>query len=150
MIGYGEEDNHFVIELTYNYGIRNYKMGNDFNHIKLNFNKENFDSIRALAKSESTITAESDSSYELTDPNGYRFQVSLNDTSSALVRECCGVSLFVSDLDKSMNYWHTTLLARLNRRDDSSLSLSFGTHEHLSTQFSLELRLATASIDRGT
>lgn len=29
MIGYGPEDNHFVIELTYNYGVKSYKMGND-------------------------------------------------------------------------------------------------------------------------
>ena len=30
MVGYGDEDNHFVVELTYNYGIKNYKKGNDF------------------------------------------------------------------------------------------------------------------------
>lgn len=30
MIGYGPEDNHFVIELTYNYGILSYDRGNDF------------------------------------------------------------------------------------------------------------------------
>jgi len=30
MVGYGEEDNHFVVELTYNYGIKSYKKGNDF------------------------------------------------------------------------------------------------------------------------
>ena len=30
MVGYGQEDNHFVVELTYNYGIKNYKKGNDF------------------------------------------------------------------------------------------------------------------------
>ena len=30
MIGYGPEDNHFVCELTYNYGIGDYAMGNDF------------------------------------------------------------------------------------------------------------------------
>ena len=30
MIGYGPEDNHFVMELTYNYGIKQYKRGNDF------------------------------------------------------------------------------------------------------------------------
>lgn len=30
MVGYGPEDNHFVIELTYNYGIGSYKLGNDF------------------------------------------------------------------------------------------------------------------------
>lgn len=30
MVGYGAEDDHFVIELTYNYGMKNYKRGNDF------------------------------------------------------------------------------------------------------------------------
>ncbi|GFO49307.1 glyoxalase domain-containing protein 4 [Plakobranchus ocellatus] len=30
MIGYGPEDSHFVVELTYNYGIGSYKHGNDF------------------------------------------------------------------------------------------------------------------------
>lgn len=30
MVGYGAEDNHFVVELTYNYGIGTYALGNDF------------------------------------------------------------------------------------------------------------------------
>lgn len=30
MVGYGPEDNHFVVELTYNYGIKHYVKGNDF------------------------------------------------------------------------------------------------------------------------
>ena len=30
MAGYGAEDDHFVMELTYNYGIKEYKLGNDF------------------------------------------------------------------------------------------------------------------------
>lgn len=30
MVGYGPEDNHFVVELTYNYGLKAYKRGNDF------------------------------------------------------------------------------------------------------------------------
>lgn len=30
MVGYGPEDNYFVVELTYNYGIDSYKLGNDF------------------------------------------------------------------------------------------------------------------------
>ena len=30
MVGYGAEDNHFVVELTYNYGIKSYILGNDF------------------------------------------------------------------------------------------------------------------------
>ena len=35
MVGYGSEDDHFVIELTYNYGIREYKRGNDFKSITI-------------------------------------------------------------------------------------------------------------------
>lgn len=27
MIGYGPEDDHFVIELTYNYGVKSYVLG---------------------------------------------------------------------------------------------------------------------------
>lgn len=30
MVGYGPEDDHFVIELTYNYEIGSYRLGNDF------------------------------------------------------------------------------------------------------------------------
>lgn len=30
MVGFGPEDDHFVAELTYNYGIGDYKLGNDF------------------------------------------------------------------------------------------------------------------------
>lgn len=29
MVGYGPEDTHFVVELTYNYMVRDYKLGND-------------------------------------------------------------------------------------------------------------------------
>lgn len=30
MVGYGPEDNHFVMELTYNYPIKSYEKGNEF------------------------------------------------------------------------------------------------------------------------
>ncbi len=30
MMGYGAEDDHFVVELTYNYGIKHYEKGNEF------------------------------------------------------------------------------------------------------------------------
>lgn len=30
MIGYGPEDSNFVIELTYNYPVKSYTLGNDF------------------------------------------------------------------------------------------------------------------------
>ncbi|KAG7253223.1 hypothetical protein CRUP_027404 [Coryphaenoides rupestris] len=30
MVGFGPEDDHFVAELTYNYGVGEYHLGNDF------------------------------------------------------------------------------------------------------------------------
>ncbi len=30
MVGYGPEHSHFVMELTYNYGIGSYSLGSDF------------------------------------------------------------------------------------------------------------------------
>lgn len=37
MVGFGPEDHHFVAELTYNYGVGEYRLGNDFlvNHFVL-------------------------------------------------------------------------------------------------------------------
>lgn len=35
MIGYGSEDEHFVLEITYNYPIHKYELGNDYRVRKL-------------------------------------------------------------------------------------------------------------------
>ena len=48
MVGYGPEDTHFVVELTYNYGIGSYKLGTDFRvgtdfYIRLNLSNKVFD-----------------------------------------------------------------------------------------------------------
>jgi lactoylglutathione lyase len=34
-VGYGDEQNHTVIELTYNYGVESYEMGKAFGHIAI-------------------------------------------------------------------------------------------------------------------
>ncbi|KAG8293743.1 Glyoxalase domain-containing protein 4 [Homalodisca vitripennis] len=35
MVGYGPEDNHFVVELTYNYNVNKYEQGNDYQGITI-------------------------------------------------------------------------------------------------------------------
>ncbi|KTG05191.1 hypothetical protein cypCar_00011922 [Cyprinus carpio] len=35
MVGFGPEDDHFVAELTYNYGVGEYRLGNDFLKVSL-------------------------------------------------------------------------------------------------------------------
>ena len=35
MVGYGPESSHFVIEVTYNYTVSKYRVGNDLKHIDM-------------------------------------------------------------------------------------------------------------------
>lgn len=47
MVGFGPEDDHFVAELTYNYGVGEYRLGNDFlvNYIFITFTNCNFKAV---------------------------------------------------------------------------------------------------------
>lgn len=69
MIGYGPEDSHFVLELTYNYGISSYRHGNPLSSIDIErraFSAQ--DAERAEGK------ALPDGGYLLKN-NGYNFRV---------------------------------------------------------------------------
>lgn len=70
MIGYGTEDTHFVIELTYNYGIKEYKMGNDFNGITIR-SKE----VLQRAHSDGWPIKKENGIFVLQAPGGYKYYV---------------------------------------------------------------------------
>lgn len=70
MIGYGPEDNHFVVELTYNYGISEYKSGNDFRGITIS-SKEAID----RAKSNGWPVEEENGKFVLQAPGGYKYYI---------------------------------------------------------------------------
>lgn len=70
MIGYGPEDTHFVIELTYNYGVDDYKLGNDFLGITLKSSKV-LENAKLLGW---PIEVEENMSYVVA-PGGYKFYV---------------------------------------------------------------------------
>lgn len=77
MIGYGPEDTHFVIELTYNYGIKNYEVGNDFQGITIRSKNV----IERAKKNNWPITEENGVSV-LQAPGGYKYYV-INETEIA-------------------------------------------------------------------
>lgn len=70
MIGYGPEDNHFVVELTYNYGISHYESGNDFRGITIR-SKEAID----RAKSNGWPVEEENGKFVLQAPGGYKYYI---------------------------------------------------------------------------
>lgn len=68
MVGYGPEDNHFVVELTYNYGITHYERGNDFLGITI----QSSESLKRAAAINWPIKEQNGLKY-VEAPGGYKF-----------------------------------------------------------------------------
>ena len=115
MTGYGDEDNNFVIELTYNYGIRSYERGNDYNFIKILSNQ----AISNIKERNYPFKLDANNLYEVVDPNGYKFLICPSEKESA--NQVIGLSLFISDLQKSADYWVNQLKFSRNAPSDSDL-----------------------------
>ncbi|KAH8859012.1 Glyoxalase domain-containing protein 4 [Schistosoma japonicum] len=107
-MGYGPEDNHFVIELTYNYGVGAYQLGNDFQYIRIH-NKEAYSRI---INGSWPITSKESDSVKVKAPGGYTFWVHNSDSDGDPVRM---VALSSSDIKRSIDYWshklHMTLVS---------------------------------------
>uniref|UniRef100_A0A8C9EEE9 Glyoxalase domain-containing protein 4 n=1 Tax=Phocoena sinus TaxID=42100 RepID=A0A8C9EEE9_PHOSS len=69
MVGFGPEDDHFVAELTYNYGIGNYKLGNDFMGITLASSQ----AVSNARKLEWPLSEVAEGVFETKAPGGYKF-----------------------------------------------------------------------------
>lgn len=68
MVGYGPEDSHFVVELTYNYGITNYEKGNDF----IGLTVQSSESLKRAAANNWPVKEENGLKY-VEAPGGYKF-----------------------------------------------------------------------------
>jgi len=117
--GYGAEDNHFVVELTYNYGIREYERGNDFNYLKV----VSSEAIEAI-KTQNYPHEVSGDVYEVIDPNGYRFFVTPND-SACPNNTIVEASLFSSKVETSVSYWSNMLSAKTESQSANGAVFSF-------------------------
>jgi len=137
MIGYGSEDDHFVIELTYNYGIKSYARGNEFINIALRSQN-----VRTNADTHGYPTSQGENGALLiADPDGYTFSVSEESARGDPVES---VSLSSSDLQKSVEFWRGVLGMELYHQEDNMARLGFAP-----TQCSLVLKQIDGVIDRG-
>jgi hypothetical protein len=120
MFGYGEEDNNFVVELTYNYGIKEYKHGNDYNYLEIN-SLTVFNNIKNNNHYKFEIC--SNESIEVYDPNGYKFKI-LN-TNTDILPQASTLSLSSSNLDDTEFYWNQVLGLKLLKKSENSFQVSF-------------------------
>lgn len=72
MIGYGPEDDNFVLELTYNYGIAEYRHGNDL--VEIEVLKKDVSAVTATGATLQKIDGANAQGYAL-ETNGYRFNI---------------------------------------------------------------------------
>ena len=119
MVGYGAEDENFVVELTYNYSVGAYHLGNDF--ISMNVK-----STASLDRAESNperwnLQTDSNGQKFVLAPGGYKFILEKSEAGDILSK----VTLASSDLEKSVNYWSDLLQMKILERSDANVLMSF-------------------------
>ncbi|KAE8724126.1 Lactoylglutathione lyase [Hibiscus syriacus] len=121
-LGYGPEDSHFAVELTYNYGVDRYDIGNGFGHfgIAVDDASKTVDLVKAKGgkvtrepdpvKGGNTIIA------YIVDPDGYTFELLERKPTP---EPFCQVMLRVGDLDRSINFYKKAFGMELLRVKDN-------------------------------
>lgn len=118
MIGYGPESNHFVVELTYNYGVKSYDLGNDFNGITIKSK-----GIIDRAKEQNYPFKVVDNVYVLQSPDGYNFYV--NDEEQTTNDPVQKVTINTNDLQKTATYWTDVLGITAVDKNDTEIVLAY-------------------------
>lgn len=123
MVGYGPESSNFVVELTYNYGVKHYDLGNDFGGITIRSS-----AVIERAKAANYPSTMENGKHILVSPGGYRFLV-INENQPKDRDPVVQVTLNVTDLPKSVYYWNSTLQMKLVVQTDSSAVLTYGENQ---------------------
>ncbi|XP_053817079.1 glyoxalase domain-containing protein 4 [Vidua chalybeata] len=141
MVGYGPEDNHFVAELTYNYGIGEYRLGNDFLGITL-VSSQAVSNARKMGWPLKEVTS---GVFEAEAPGGYKFY--LEDKEQPKQDPVWKVTLGVSNLQKSVSYWSGLLGMKIYEKDEEKQRALLG---YADNQCKLELKAVGGAVDHGT
>ncbi|NXP95399.1 GLOD4 protein, partial [Passerina amoena] len=141
MVGYGPEDNHFVMELTYNYGVGEYRLGNDFLGITL-VSSQAVSNAKKMGWPLKELTS---GVFETEAPGGYKFY--LEDKEKLKQDPVWKVTLGVSNLQKSVSYWSGLLGMKIYEKDEEKQRALLG---YADDQCKLELRAVGGAVDHGT
>ena len=119
MVGYGPEDNHFVVELTYNYNISSYKLGNDFQGITI----QSSECLERAKTAGWPVKTEQGRSV-LEAPGGYKFFIipSAQPTNRDPV---LSVAIAVSDMTKSVQFWSGLLGMNVTSATTTTTAMSY-------------------------
>ncbi|KAK9697640.1 hypothetical protein RND81_08G050400 [Saponaria officinalis] len=121
-LGYGPEDSHFVIELTYNYGVDKYDIGAGFGHFGIAV-EDVAKTVELIKAKGGTVTREPGPVKGgksviafIEDPDGYKFElIERGPTPEPL----CQVMLRVGDLDRAIEFYKKAFGMELLRTRDN-------------------------------
>ncbi|XP_044732237.1 glyoxalase domain-containing protein 4 [Chrysoperla carnea] len=120
MVGYGPEDTHFAVELTYNYGVEGYDIGNDFMGITIK-SKEALERAKANdwpINNGNTLIA----------PDGYKFFI-LDEPQPQNADPVQKVTLASSSLKNTIEYWNKILGLKIFNETPKSVELGFADNQ---------------------
>ncbi|CAI5445736.1 unnamed protein product [Caenorhabditis angaria] len=136
MIGYGNEDDHFVIELTYNYPIHQYDQGNHFKAIIID-SDEIYNKVLEIPHEKTKNCGR----LRVSDPDGHSFKIRKGEGT-----KISNVQIHVSNLEKSTEYYRDILGMSTISQTSTSTKLTFSAAEN---QCILELSKLEKPINRG-
>ncbi|KAG5682841.1 hypothetical protein PVAND_012163 [Polypedilum vanderplanki] len=120
MVGYGYEDTHFVLELTYNYGVKEYKLGNEFGGVTIK-SSEVFERVKSGNFPYETL---SDGKILIHAPDGYKFFI-INEKPAADENPILNIIYNVSNLEETIKYWSGILNMSVIKKEEKSAFLSY-------------------------
>jgi len=115
MIGYGHEKDHYVLELTYNYGIGSYELGNDYEAIHIEHD-EVYNHLKETAEKGP------ETSLLVRDPDGHKFYIYPGKTDYPVKR----VSLNVKNLAESKKFWEEIVGMKEVSSNDKVAVVTYG------------------------
>lgn len=138
MVGYGNESTHFVIELTYNYGVKSYKLGNEFGGVAIK-SKEVILKAKELNYPNETLP---NGDVLLRAPDGFKFFI-LNENAAADEDPIKYIIYNCTNLDETIKYWNGILNMKIVRQDAKKALLSYN-----GGKFGIEFVQIAEAIDR--
>ncbi|XP_012452100.1 lactoylglutathione lyase GLX1 [Gossypium raimondii] len=156
-LGFGPEESHFVMELTYNYGVTSYDIGTGFGHFAIATPDvyKMVEDIRAKGgnitrepgpvKGGSTIIA------FVKDPDGYVFELIQRDS---ILDPLCQVMLRVGNLDRAVKFYEKALGMKLVKKVDRpeykySIAMMGYAEEHETTVLELTYNYGVTEYTKG-
>ncbi|XP_043692017.1 lactoylglutathione lyase GLX1-like [Telopea speciosissima] len=120
-LGFGPEQSHFAVELTYNYGVDKYDIGTGFGHFAIATEDvyKMVENVRAkggvVTREPGPVKGGASVIAFVKDPDGYLFElIQRGPTSEPL----CQVMLRVGDLDRSIQFYEKAAGMKLLRKVD--------------------------------